>query len=540
MTANTYARLRPVYDEAMLQPACERTHWVRSRCGDDSDLAAKVIAFLSSGERAGNRFEPGAWQAPIRPEIRMIGPYEILKKLGSGGMSDVYLARRADGTFNRQVAIKLLKQEMKLDGVVERFLQERNILASLRHPNIAALYDGGTTAKGDDYLVMEYVDGRHLDEYCDDSQATLAARLGIFYTICYAVEYLHSQGITHRDLKPANILVDAAGSPIILDFGIARQTLPNEAGLTSVLKTPAGGTPAYASPEQLQCMPVCHRSDIYSLGVILFRLIAGRRPFVEWESTPTAMLMRILQPPPPPPSRFLSTELAGAPHIGRLDGVVLRCLEVDPLRRFGSAAELAEAVKHACLVPVQPAEPVAEPSEPSKPAAPRRVWLLSSLSAAALLPLPFLLPIRQIQPQAPITPQEDRSIQTVDQPKVTIERNRVATAKPTVLSADRTTAPDPVAVKPTARVSEQDLDFLNRHTQIQGALVSIETTMRNYEMSRTMSDPLYADYHSFLHVAKAKTAQAAQSAQSGNMIAAWTLLREAEGNINALRKFFGV
>ncbi|MFN0105991.1 MAG: serine/threonine-protein kinase [Bryobacteraceae bacterium] len=536
MNATTYSRVRLLYDEAMQLPSRERTLWVRSRCGENNSLASEILALIAADEIAASRFDSGAYRAASAEPLPRIGPYEVVGELGEGGMGKVYMARRVDGAFQRIVAIKVIKNEMAHDGAVERFLQERQILASLHHPNIATLYDGGITSSGMPYLVMEYIKGTDLDRYCVDTNANLPRRLELFHTICYAIEYLHSQGVIHRDLKPANLLVDTAGHPKILDFGIARPIPSGDESLTSVLHCPAGLTLSHASPEQLLFHKVCHRTDIYSLGIILFYLIAGRRPFVEMEKNPTALLFRILQGPPPAPTQFLSPEEATA-GAARLDNVVWRCLQVEPKLRFNSAAELAEAVRRAYFTdePEAQPEPVVDPVVITNP--PRR-WMPKALAAAAAIPLFFLLPLVKTQPTNP----SGASVQTANTETGSKETGK---KKPATLArhdqpvqSQKYGAPESDN-EPEVKQPPKDPEFEGRRIQLDVSLSTLPELVKNYETTRTANAPLREEFFSYLQVAKHKASLAESHCKAGDMESAWKFLREAEGNLAEARKLFG-
>ena len=208
-----------------------------------------------------------------------VGAYELVREIGRGGMGSVYLATRADSEFRKRVAIKLIRHGMESPFAIRRFRNERQILATLEHPNIARLIDGGTTEKGFPYVVMELVEGEPLLQYCEAHELPIADRLEIFRKVCSAVHYAHRRMIIHRDLKPANVLVKKDGSPKLLDFGVAKlvdpestDPMPSDPGRIRMV------TPAYASPEQMRGDPATVQSDIYSLGVILCELVAGCKP----------------------------------------------------------------------------------------------------------------------------------------------------------------------------------------------------------------------------------------------------------------------
>lgn len=300
-----------------------------------------------------------------------LGPYRLLRKIGSGGMGTVYLARRDDEHYRRDVAIKVLRSGLASTPAFHRFFAERRILARLEHPNVARLYDGGSTNDGRPYLVMELVDGLPLDRYCDRHRLTIDQRLILFRKICAAVQHAHQNLLVHRDLKPANILITAEGEPKLLDFGIAKQLAP-EADDT-LLHTRIGLrllTPRYASPEQVRGTAITTASDVYSLGVLLYELLVGRSPYPALEDAEYEIERLICEDEPDRPSLALflregpsAVEIAAArkvrPHAladrlsGDLDNIVLMALRKEPRRRYGSAAELSlDLEKHLQDLPV--------------------------------------------------------------------------------------------------------------------------------------------------------------------------------------------
>ncbi|MBX3702057.1 MAG: serine/threonine protein kinase [Dokdonella sp.] len=286
-----------------------------------------------------------------------IGPYRVVGELGSGGMGTVLLAERVEGGFEQRVAIKLIRSHLVGHEAVQRFERERQILANLDHPHIARLLDGGASAAGVPYLVMEYVDGVAIDRYCIEHGLGVPARLALFLDVCAAVQFAHQHLVVHRDLKPGNILVDASGNVKLLDFGIARLTDPATAAESVTLNA---FTPEFASPEQVNGAPITTASDIYSLGVLLYRMLSGRSPY-QADKTQLAELVReIVTTPPLRPSQSLTSRAAvtgaGDPSAldlrrlqrelrGDLDNIVLMALRKEPTRRYASAAQLAEDIR---------------------------------------------------------------------------------------------------------------------------------------------------------------------------------------------------
>lgn len=288
-----------------------------------------------------------------------IGPYRVLRTLGVGGMGEVFLAERADAEFEQQVAIKVVYGGTR--GVRSRLKIERQILAQLDHPNIAHLLDGGSLPDGTAYLVMEFVDGIPIDLYCDTNRLDVAARLRLFQTVCAAVHYAHQNLIVHRDLKPSNILVTAAGVPKLLDFGIAKLLDERQAGHHTLAVTHADiriMTPDHASPEQVRGQAITTASDVYVLGVLLYKLLTGASPFVIPSMRLTDIERAICEKQPTPPSDSIvrvdtleavataEARAASARRLqrilrGDLDNIVLMAMRKEPERRYGSAQQMA-------------------------------------------------------------------------------------------------------------------------------------------------------------------------------------------------------
>ena len=274
---------------------------------------------------------------------RRLGPYELREAIGAGGMGEVYRASRADAEYQQQVAIKLVRAGPDVTYISARLRAERQILATLEHPNIARLLDGGTTPDGIPYLVMELVDGLPIDRYCEEHRLDIPARLQLFGQVCSAVQYAHRRMVIHRDIKPRNILVTRDGVPKLLDFGVAKildpGAVPNSADVT--LNAQKLLTPGYASPEQLSGELITSASDVYSLGVILYELLAQMHPFVGVKQEPLEMLRAQLEAAPPPPSRMTRRRIGAD-----LDNIVLMALRKEPERRYATVDQFADDVHH--------------------------------------------------------------------------------------------------------------------------------------------------------------------------------------------------
>lgn len=289
MTPQRFRQIRQVFEAVLARPAADRASALDQQCAGDLELHREVEQLLAEHEQTQELLDQPAvaWFNGAAPEVPLpellgttVGPYQIRRVLGHGGMGIVYLAERQVGRVCQKVALKVVRAEGQNQVELgRRFEQEREILASFDHPDIARLLDVGTTPEGRPYLVMEYVEGEPINAYCDRRTLSVADRVRLFQTVCAAVEYAHQRGVIHRDLKPGNILVSAQGVVKLLDFGIAKLTgveLPRET-LTRTGLNPM--TVEYASPEQLRGEPVTTTTDVYSLGVILYELLTGHRPY---------------------------------------------------------------------------------------------------------------------------------------------------------------------------------------------------------------------------------------------------------------------
>jgi serine/threonine protein kinase len=281
-----------------------------------------------------------------------LGAYRVLARLGRGGMGDVYLAERSDGGGAGPVALKLVRAGLDVAPIRRRFASERNILAGLEHVHIARLLDAGESEDGRPFFVVEYVDGTPIDEYCRGAALALGPRLQLFRQVCAAVDYAHRRGVVHRDLKPGNILVTRDGVPKLIDFGIAKlreRRRRSAAGRASTVTALGVMTPDYASPEQVLGAPVAPRSDVYSLGAVLYELLTGRPPRRLDGLTPQQVVRALVQEAPAAPSAAASAADALAPAPidaaqlrGDLDAVVLKALRRAPEERYASASQLAD------------------------------------------------------------------------------------------------------------------------------------------------------------------------------------------------------
>src|SRR5258708_6490541 len=284
MNPERWQRVKQLLEEAIALTAVERASFLDLACDGDIELHREIDSLLASHEQAGTDFLETAvvnlsagGPGPVQSG-RRIGVYQIVEEIGRGGMGEVYRAVRADGQSTKEVAVKLVRGGLDSASVQQGFRNERQILASLDHPNIGRLLDGGTTEDRLPYLVMELIEGIRIDSYCDDHKLSITERLRLFRQVCGAVQYAHQRLVLHRGIEPSNILVTKAGVPKLLDFGIAKILDPAlGAGAETTMAGPM--TPEYASPEQIRGEPITTASDVYSLGVVLYQLLTGRSPY---------------------------------------------------------------------------------------------------------------------------------------------------------------------------------------------------------------------------------------------------------------------
>lgn len=338
--------IEELFHAALALPEPERAAFLEAQLGDRRRLLAELdqlLALHDEQERSGSWPQPviAAGEFELPPAGQQVGVWRLERLLGEGGMGAVYLARRTGAEFEQTAALKMIACRLASPALRERFLLERQILARLEHPNIARLLDGGTTEEGDPYLVMEYVEGIPLDDYCRSHQLPVRRRLELFLAVCSAVHYAHQHLVIHRDLKPGNILVTADGVPKLLDFGtaklLAEQLQPEvtQQGLRAF-------TPAYASPEVILGQAVTTASDVYSLGVVLYRILTGAAPYETAERCAGELLRAACEQEPVRPS------LAGGGHpelAGDLDAIVLKAMRKRPAERYASVDQLAEDIR---------------------------------------------------------------------------------------------------------------------------------------------------------------------------------------------------
>jgi eukaryotic-like serine/threonine-protein kinase len=417
ITSDNWERAKELFDSALELDSSERASFLAENCRDES-LRQQVEKLLINYEEAGSflndpalnpsfpvlnapaesQTEEAGRQQPGLGELlatatsaetedpmvgRHLGAYKLVRRVGQGGMAAVFLAMRADDEYQKEVAVKLVRPGLDSQELLSRLRNERQTLAGLDHPNIVKLLDGGSTPEGLPFLVMDYVEGSPIDEYCDQHKLSVDGRLYLFDKVCDAVRYAHQKLVIHRDLKPSNILVLADGTPKLLDFGIAKVLNPEPAaqGFLITQTSTRCMTPAYASPEQMRGKSVTPATDIYSLGVVLYELLSGHRPYRLAEQTPAEMERAICEQEPETPSTAVSrvesdtssdgTAIARTPELvsqtregqpdklrrrlrGDLDNIVLKALQKEPQRRYGSVAEFSQDIdRHLHHLPVK-------------------------------------------------------------------------------------------------------------------------------------------------------------------------------------------
>lgn len=346
-----WENLKDIFSESVAMSSDEREAFLLARCNGDASLYREVRSLLDASDEPENLIEENSIDLASKIAAaesdysqRHFGNYRIIRELGSGGMGSVFLAERDDGEFSMQVALKIVRQSVAGAEIIERFKQERQILANLRHPNIAVLHDGGLSDKGEPFLAMEFVDGDSLTEHFQTRDFSTTERLRVFLKVCSAVAYAHRNLVIHRDIKPSNIIVTADGEPKLLDFGLAKvfqaDASQTQTGLHAF-------TPAYASPEQIVGGQVSTASDQYSLGILLFELLTGTKPF-DFEGKTVDVMMHSLQSGEVrPPSSVVRNEHGRATaRLSRdLDNITLKALRKEPERRYGSVEVFAQDIE---------------------------------------------------------------------------------------------------------------------------------------------------------------------------------------------------
>jgi serine/threonine-protein kinase len=372
--AASWDRIETLFFAALERMPAARAAFLMEACADDPDLRREVEEMLVAHEEGGSlhieeRLLAGASPQPPDPESLVgarVGPYHLRRLLGRGGMGAVYLAERADGQYEQRVALKLIRPGLHSVEIAARFRMERQILAQLVHPNIAHLTDGGMTGDGRPYLVMQYVEGIPITTYCDAHRLSIEQRLRLFATVCAAVQFAHRNMVVHRDLKPSNILVTEEGVVKLLDFGIAK-LLDAEAAEGPMTRADVRVmTPEYAAPEQIRGEAITTATDVYALGVLLYELLTGHRPYPLSRRSGSSVERVICEEDPPRPSLIVTNAAEPEPSLspeavsaarrtplrrlrrqlrGDLDNMVMMALRKEPARRYASAGQFAEDIE---------------------------------------------------------------------------------------------------------------------------------------------------------------------------------------------------
>ncbi len=377
LPAERWSEVDALFQRALDVPVPDRKEFLADECAGDDALRHAVEELLAVSDRAEGFMDApvefssdGDWRAfaefldsgdppaGVEPEPdragELLGPYRLIREVGRGGMATVYLAERADGQWEQQVAVKVIRRGLDTDDIVRRFLAERQILSSLEHPNIARLLDGGSTADGLPFLVLEFVEGESITGHCDQRELSIDERLTLFGYVCRAVQFAHQSLVVHRDLKPSNVLVTGDGTPKLLDFGIAK--LLDDSGGEVTRMGRHRLTPQYASPELMRGDAITTASDVYQLGVMLCVLLAGRRPYDVRGLSSARMGAEIMGAEPERPSRLVSEGAAAVRGLtperlrrrlgGDLDAIVLKALRKTPADRYASVEALLADIQH--------------------------------------------------------------------------------------------------------------------------------------------------------------------------------------------------
>jgi eukaryotic-like serine/threonine-protein kinase len=355
MDPERWRKIEDLFHGALEQPESERSAWLQGACGDDRSLLSEVESLLESENSAAipsihdqvaTAVKATAKSLEQERFTKTIGPYRILQQIGRGGMGTVYLAERADGHFEKRVAVKMVQPGLDTEFILTRFRRERQVLAQFDHPNIGRLLDGGTTPDGIPYFVMEYIEGDWITRHCESNHLSVEDRLRLFRRVCSAVHYAHLHFVVHRDLKPGNILVDGKSQPKLLDFGICKllyreATDPNRTGTLGMRLL----TPEYASPEQVRGEPVTIASDIYSLGAVLYELLTGVRPHLFPKLTPQVVEQVVCEQEIAIPSSVAREQKLAARLRGDLDNIILHAMQKDPGRRYETVEQFSADVR---------------------------------------------------------------------------------------------------------------------------------------------------------------------------------------------------
>jgi eukaryotic-like serine/threonine-protein kinase len=365
LSPDRWREISPHLDHALSLDEKDRATWLETFQGEHPELADLVRELLREhSQLASEKFLDTALEVPVNESSlsgQKIGPYTLLSPIGQGGMGSVWLAERSDGRFERRVAIKFLHFSVAASGGIERFKREGKILGQLAHPHIAELLDAGVTPSGEPYLVLEYVEGQPLTDYCDRNKLDVESRIRLFLDVLGAVAHAHANLIVHRDLKPSNVLVSQDGQVKLLDFGIAKLLAGDAANAATLLTIEAGGalTPQFAAPEQITGAPVTIATDVYALGALLYLLVTGHHPAGDAQRSPADLVKAIVDTETPRPSNALSSGDEAVAEFrattpdklrrelrGDLDTIVSKALAKSPVDRYSSVAPFEGDLQH--------------------------------------------------------------------------------------------------------------------------------------------------------------------------------------------------
>lgn len=350
-SAADWKQVKEIFSSVLEIDPERRGDFLDERCGDDDILRGEVESWLASHAESEGFIETPAFSVnsvlgqPATMTGRQFGNYRIIREIGHGGMGAVYLARRSDGEFEQEVALKIVRQSVAESQMIERFRRERQILASLNHPNIARLLDGSVSSEGEPFIAMEYVEGVTLLEFATANNLEIKDRLRLFLKVCSALSYAHRNLVVHRDIKPGNILVDRDGEPKLLDFGLAKLVDESFAADQTRPQTVIRAmTPAYASPEQLRGEQITTASDVYSLGVVFYELLSGTRPFQFEGKNLDEIIRTVAATDPSAPSTNPRSAVRNQLK-GDLDNITLKALRHEPERRYSSVEQFADDIR---------------------------------------------------------------------------------------------------------------------------------------------------------------------------------------------------
>jgi eukaryotic-like serine/threonine-protein kinase len=506
-----WKEIQAVLGEALAVEPDQREAWLEERCGDHADLAAEVRSLLEAADgadeffaglarKAGSLFLTDASTAPDPVVGRLFGTYRLERQIGVGGMGAVYYAERADDLFAKGAAVKLLPPGLGTEGMRRRFAAERRILASLQHPGIGTLLDGGVADDGTPYFVMEYVDGLPIDRYCEDRRLSIDDRLELFLQACDAVDYAHRNLVVHRDLKPSNILVTVEGRVKLLDFGIAMLLDPEETsdrhGLTEAYG--AALTPAFASPEQVRGEVLTTAADVYSLGVLLYLLLTGRRPYEMEGLSPASIERLICDTVPPMPSEMIrrdrGSDLGGARLQrrlrGDLDTIVMTALQKEPGRRYPSVRALVDDIQRH-----RTDRPVLARRDTFRYRASRFVARNRALVAAAAVATGLLLGFTGLAAYTAVTLRANNAAIAAERDRARLESEKAAAVSQFLVGLFGASAPDVAAGRPLTALElleqgERDATALAAqpavHSQVLDVIGQVYTVMGRYDRAEPL------------------------------------------------------